>query len=266
MELPQLLPRLSTCTLCPLHTEARSVGIPSLHLTGSPSPQRGTPAFLLIAQNPGYHEDAAGLPFVGITGAFLRLILCRLLPLTRHHLGDPHAPLSPRIPRPRSVWDLPFSPPEGDLFTTYVTNAARCFTAADTVPQRAYTRCSSHLRSDLVSLLSFHSSLYTLCLGAPAAASLLKLLGLRKATLSTALSMNGRLFHLPPSSTPIHFFATYHPAHILRNNNMIRPFSDHLSLINRHLSNLLPSITSPTFIPLRPPLTQRSPSGPPTHL
>jgi uracil-DNA glycosylase family 4 len=259
MELPQLLPPLTSCTLCPLHTEARSVGIPSLHLTGSPSPQRGTPAFFILAQNPGYHEDIAALPFVGLSGAFLRLIICRLLPLTHHHLGDPHDPLylarpRPQRPPPRSAWALPFSEPEGEpLFTTYVGNAARCFTAADTVPLRAYSKCAPHLRSDLLSLLSFHSSLYVLCLGAPAASSFLKLTGLKKATLSTAFSMNGRLFHLAPSSTPIHFFATYHPAHILRNNNMIRPLSDHLALILRHLHSLLPPITTPTFIPLRRP-------------
>ena len=253
MELPQLLPPLTSCTLCPLHGEAKSVGIPTLHLLGSPPPVPNTPAFLLLAQNPGYHEDVAALPFVGLSGAFLRLIICRILPLTRHHLGQPHAPLTTRQRPPRSAWDLPFSQPEGDLFTTYVGNAARCFTAADTVPLRAYSKCAPHLRADLLSLLSFHSSLYVLCLGAPAASSFLKLTGLKKATLSTAFSMNGRLFHLPPSPTPIHFFATYHPAHILRNNNMIRPLSDHLALILRHLSSLLPPITAPTFIPLRRP-------------
>lgn len=192
-----------------------------------------------------------GLPFVGLSGAFLRLIICRLLPLSLHHLGDPHAPLQ-KGPRsvPRSAWDLPFSELEGGLITTYVGNAARCFTAADTVPPRAFTKCASHLRRDLESLLSFHSAVHLLALGAPAASSLLKILGVKGATLTSAFTMNGRVFHLPSHpSVPITFFATYHPAHILRNNNMIRPLSDHIALILRHLTSALPPLTSPRLLP-----------------
>jgi len=260
MHLPQLLPPQTTCTLCPLHLEAKSVGIPTLHLPGSPPPVASTPAFLLIGQNPGYHEDVAGLPIVGITGAFTRLVLCRLLPLTRHHLGDPHAPLKTRSTPPRSAWNLlsevPGLPqPDGPLFTTYFANTARCFTAADNPPPRAYAQCSKHhLLDDIRALLAFHSHLHILALGAPAATFTLKLLGHKKAKLSTAFSLSGRSFTLPPSPTPITFFASFHPAHILRNNNMIRPFSDHISLINRHIRGILPPITKPHFIPLRSPI------------
>lgn len=257
---PDLLPPLRSCVLCPLHAECRSPGIGTYHLRGSPDPVAGERALLIVGQNPGYHEDQAGLPFVGRSGSFLRLILLRQLPAARHHLGDPHAPTTPppRSTPPSNAWDLAFEPPPPSFLPTYVTNAARCFTAADSLPPSSYRSCLPHLATDLTALVAFHSSLIVLCLGAPAAASTLHLLTSKKITLTRALSYNGTTF--PFSSGSVTFFSTFHPAHVLRNRGMLLPVLDHLALLRSHLSSTLPSITKPHIVP---PFLPRSPAWEP---
>jgi len=229
-------------------------------MTGSPPPVAGGRALLVVGQNPGYHEDKAGLPFVGHSGAFVRLVIGRYLPLSLHHLGNPHAPSRPVHPVARSAWSLPFEPPPPHFLTTYLGNAARCFTAADAPPPAAYQKCLPYLRTDIEALLAFHSSLIVLCLGAPAAASVLHILTRKKVTLARAFSYNGRTFS--HSSKPLTFFATFHPAHVLRTRAMILPMLDHLSLFNSFLASALPAITAPDIVP--PFYPRRTPCPPPS--
>jgi len=159
---------------------------------------------------------------------------------------------------PRSAWDLHYLPSDQSLphaQTCYVSNVARCFTAADTVPASAYSRCSkAHLLPDLRSLLESHSSLTILCLGAPAATYLWQLVAGKKIKLKDAFSNNGRTFpNALNTSSPLHYFATYHPALVSRNANMIRPMADHLRLLLRHYTSTLPTTSTPTLIKPRIP-------------
>lgn len=263
LELPQLLRPLPSCTLCPLSVGAKHPGIPTLHLQGTPAPRSGSPATLFLGQNPGYTEDASGLPFHGYSGAFLRLIIVNYLGLARYEMP------TAGVRVPRSAWDLSSllsNKPHAQ--TCYVSNVARCFTAADTVPAAAYSRCSkAHLLPDLHALLSFHSSLTVLCLGAPAATTLWQRVGGKKVKLADCFGNNGRSFEgALGTSSPLHYFATYHPSLVARNANMIRPMADHLRLLLRHYTSTLPTTSTPTMIPpgLPPcPTPASPPSSPP---
>ena len=65
-------PNHSDCTRCPLHEEAKTVGHATLWLEDSRPPSPSADALVWLGQNPGYHEDKLGTPFIGRSGILLR--------------------------------------------------------------------------------------------------------------------------------------------------------------------------------------------------
>lgn len=176
LPLPQLLPRQfppdPSCVRCPLHTVARSVGIPTHLLPESRPPSPSTPAVLIIGQNPGHTEDRTGTPFVGPTGRLLRTVY---VPGVHLHT----------------------------LATIYVSNTARCYHRDGDGPKPAvYSACRSHLLPDLHLLASLHPlhPLLLITLGAPATTHTYALLGRPKVTLTSSFKHQLSAFPLPPIS------------------------------------------------------------------
>lgn len=271
------LPQLSSCTLCPLHTVARSIGIGLHYLPFSLPPSPTTPILLIIGQNPGNNEDREGTPFIGKSGHILQLAYIRAHNL---HL---HASI-------------------------YLTNICRCYHRDGDGPTNSHYRaCRPHLLTDLSHLLDGRgpSSLTILTLGAPATTHTYALLGRPRVTLASALTHQGASLPCPPSnpsptpsapsspipaspkprpanasknsatsskntSTPspkslttkmpmtnstttpsanLTLFASYHPAAVDRANNLIHAVSGHLTLLLNHLTATSPCPTTPSIVP-----------------
>lgn len=218
-------PSRPSCTLCALHEHASRgrAGIPTVHHPQSLPPAPETPVVVFVGQNPGFHEDREGVPFVGPSGRIVRLAFsagARLLPLA----------------------------------SIYLTNTARCYTPADSPPKsRHYSTCAPFLLEDLGEIAMLHgdTKLAIVALGAPAAFHLWKLAGAKKGVkLSEAFRRNGRPIPIPGAW---HFFSTFHPAAIIRNHNLIHAAQDHLRLVHDFLTGTLATPSKPTFIPPRLP-------------
>lgn len=222
MNLP-VLPTHSDCTLCDLHITAKNIGIPTTLLHDSPDAEF---LLLVIGQNPGFHEDQQGTPFVGRSGDMVR----------NGYLAGIHA---------------------YDNASIYLTNTARCYHEPlyDQPKESHYKACSSsHLPPDLHSLRSAHPSqrFLILCLGAPAVKSTYRLLLNRKVNLKEAFSMQGT----PSTNTdlpPCHLFAAYHPAAVMRQNSLKYAVHDQLQHLANHLTDNVPVVTTPNIIPPRSP-------------
>jgi uracil-DNA glycosylase family 4 len=231
-----------SCTGCALHTfKPRSVHIPLHRIPSSLPPGPGVPALLIVGQNPGYHEDAAGTPFIGRSGELLQGVYLRTIKAT-------------------------------SLATVYLTNTARCFHVHGEGPVNAhYSACTSlHLAPELLHILSTHNNLTILTLGGPATTHTYAHLGV-KATLTSSLSHQATKLPYPPppkpsrkktatppppSPTPPHsitLFSTYHPAYVLRDNNVIHAVQGHLDLLLAHLTDSAPVPSKPSFTAPFPP-------------
>lgn len=215
-----LFPRLSTCTSCALHIRATSVGVPTCWIPSTLSPSPSTPSLLFLGQNPGHTEDVQGLPFLGPSGRLLQDVYMDGIYLR-------------------------------SLASVFVSNICRCFHVdGDSPPNKSFTSCRPHLIPDLLTLLSISSSLTIVTLGAHAATHLHALLGIPKASLSSALSLQGRTHSLPFSpSHSVTVFSTYHPAAILRSANLIYAVEGHLRLVLDHLTSRTPAPSQPTILP-----------------
>lgn len=240
----QQFPPHRDCTACPLHKCAKSVGIPTHLIPGSLPPSHETPAVLFLGQNPGFNEDREGVPFIGKSGTILQDAYIDGVQLR-------------------------------SLATLYVSNTARCYHLHGDGPSNShYKACRPHLLPDLHTLLSLHSSLTVMCLGAPATTHLHALLGIPKVTLTSSFSNQGRQVPLPPLSsetsqslgplglpqTPdgrgastITIFSSYHPAAVLRENNLIHAVQGHMTLLLNHLTGQTPAPSLPTLISPRSP-------------
>lgn len=62
------------CTKCRLHEAAKSVGIPTKRLPDSLWPDPSAPALVVVGQNPGDEEDAAGVSWIGPMGRMLNSV------------------------------------------------------------------------------------------------------------------------------------------------------------------------------------------------
>lgn len=220
-----VLPSNPECTLCPLHEFPRNPGIGAVWLRRSCPPAPALPGVLFLGQNPGYEEDLRSEPFVGPSGRILR---------DAYILGSGL----------------------NTLASVYLTNAARCRTPGNTPPTRAhYKACMPYTRRDLASLATVHQILYVCTLGAPATAAFFKDLVHEKGnvSLSEAFTRAGLKYWLPDLSLSVVFFATYHPAYILRDRKHIHAVNGHLTLLADTIRGTAPLPSSPTLIPPRNP-------------
>lgn len=227
--LPVLLPARPGCTLCELHAGRQSPGIPSEHIERREGEEGGRgagvgQALLIVGQNPGLVEDRRGRPFQGRSGEIVRQVI---------------------IPPIRT---------QAPGLEIYVGNVARCATSSKTVIRpKCYKACLPFLSADITALLGVYSPLFILALGAPAATHLLKDLTGSKVTQKEAFSMNGTVLDHPCVHKPVVFFATYHPAFILRKPAMLPVLVDHTEMLIRHISGLTTPTTQPSIIPTRMP-------------
>lgn len=212
-----ITPAHSACSACSLAANRpRSIGIPTCLIPGSLAPSPSHPALLVLGQNPGWTEDATGLPFIGDSGEVAREFIIK--PLLA-------------------------------LATIYISNTARCYHVVGDGPTNAhYTACSNlYLPPDLTAIAPPHSSSLTLlCLGAPAATHAHRVLGLPKVTQKSAFTTQGR--QLPFPTGPITLYSTYHPAAVLREHNLFNPFHAHLQLLRLHLLGRKPLPSPPRLI------------------
>src|SRR5690606_5857622 len=65
-------PTRGDCEKCILHAGALSVGVPTVHLPTSLPPSPSADFIVFVGQNPGFHEDREGVPFIGRSGEILR--------------------------------------------------------------------------------------------------------------------------------------------------------------------------------------------------
>lgn len=232
LPLPQFPPNPS-CTLCPLHKCARSVGIPTHIIPSSLPLSPSHPCVLFLGQNPGHTEDVFGTPFIGPSGQVLQNAYIDGIQLRT-------------------------------LASIFVSNTARCYHLQGDGPTNAhYKACRPHLLPDLHYLASHSSSLTVVTLGAPATTHLHALLGIPKVTLSSALTHQGRSIPLSPDSSQslgdlgprtITVFSTFHPAACLRERKLIHAVEGHLTLVLNHLTGRTPVPSLPSFItPIPPP-------------
>jgi len=213
-------PSVGVCTLCPLHTVARTVCAPTYSLT---SPLPGLPSLLIVGRNPGYSEDASGIPFTGPTSSVL---FHALIPGARLHI----------------------------LSSIYLTNICRCYHRdGDAPPRRSFVACRPHLLSDLLNLRERGSSpIFILTLGAEAASHVYALAGLGSPSLTKCLATQGTLLTFS-NSVCARVYSTYHPAFLARENRHIHSMSDHLSLLASALRGHTPVPSRPSIIPPRSP-------------
>jgi uracil-DNA glycosylase family 4 len=251
--------RSPSCTSCILHNGATTVCVPTVRLkesspcppskqsvapssasecssssvgtSGSSTKQTASkpPAVVCIGQNPGSEEDRAGVPFVGPSGHLL--VDGYLLPARIHEIA-----------------------------TIYITNSTRCLTAMNAIPPFAKCRRPCFLQYtqvDLIRVAELHAPnpLYLLCVGAPAATDVFRiLLGHKKApSQDEAIAMNGRTWKPALLPVPVVIFSTFHPAYILRVPNNIEEVHHHMGQLQRHLLGDLPTVTAPTLIAPTPP-------------
>lgn len=235
LSLPQF-PQHAACTRCDLHAQVaydrwgnsenvpRCVGMATYYWPKSLTPSPETPAIFVIGQNPGLNEDKAGEPFVGESGKLVRNVI----------LPGPHL---------------------HELATIYLTNAARCFTVGNSEPPPAALKaCAPYLVEDLAEIAKNSSRVCIVVFGAAASSSFLKyvLQTDEKSNQKSAFALNGRDLLLP-SGQQVRFYATYHPAYILRQRSYLRVTIDHLQMLSEHLQGLSPVVTEPAFIPPRAP-------------
>lgn len=235
MELPQF-PARPDCKLCDLHTVCTTPGIPSRWAEWSLPPSPTTPALFILGQNPNLKEDRAGSCFVGAPGNLLRVA----------YIGD-HTSSDVR------AHGLGLD----KLATIYLGNVARCATYGEHKPaNRHYRACSSFLLQDFA-LLPPSSRLIFLLLGGPAATHFFKLIGplpdgTKIETITDAINSAGSLLTLP-SGVSAQFFATYHPAYVLRKQAIFSAVIDHLRLLHDSLTGLSATPSSPVIVPPSPP-------------
>lgn len=234
--LPQLVPPLADCTLCDLHNQGpglpQHVGISTLPLRMDVD--RDKPVVLYVGQNPGYEEDRTGIPFIGRSGRLLHNVYLNGIDAT-------------------------------NTSNVFITNAVRCHTLKNDPPRtRHYRDCSPSLQTDLISLSQLAVPQHILVLlGGGASTHVYRyIFGEKKMSLQKALARNGEVWPVElgeeidgtPAWQDWTVFATYHPAAVLRNPNLINTVHSHNQLILDCINGVMSIPTVPSIVPCRPPL------------
>ena len=218
----------TACTRCELHEQATNIGIRTIlykeSVVQTPHSTSCVPTILIIGQNPGYHEDRTNEPFVGRSGDILK----------KSFIGG--IELQERA-------------------TIYLGNGVRCHTTNNQAPKpRHYLECNQHLIEDLQIIQPD----IVLTLGAPATTSFYKnILGIVKVSLTKSFTMNGNLYtpedHKIKGVGEFHMFSTYHPAAVMRNNNLINSVHSHMQLVSDCVDGTMASPSKPKIVPTRSP-------------
>lgn len=242
-----------SCLRCDLHTQAKSVGIPSRHLEDSLPVDSSAPLLYFLGRNPSYHEDLHSECFVGKSGAILLDGYIRPLALEKHA-------------------------------TILLGNACRCYSTDDTPPNfpRQLRPCfESHTLTELLWLSRAQRPLYIVCLGEQATSALLRItLGRKASPQKEAFALNGHTFTTPeltPKTTKITIapftfthISTYHPSAIYRAgmdqdgtslSRYIFAVDSHMALLHRLLTTGARPLSEPTLIPPHSPRSALSQSG-----
>jgi len=234
MQLEQLKSR-PDCTMCELHEEATNVGVPTTWWDQSLPPTKENPVLLVLGMNPGYHEDKHNEPFIGPAGKLLK---------------------------------GPYLTGSGlqKLASIFFFNSARCWTPAVSPPKRKhYKSCIEHSIVDANHIIrrTGDQQVGWLCCGAAAVNTLTRVLldkpmGLRDSFKSQSKSCSLVRRNVQGESEPgthnTNLFATYHPAAVLRNPNLIHAVADHLELLSSFFRGDMPRPTRPTLVPARAPM------------
>lgn len=222
----------STCDKCNLsNAPITSKSVPSEHVSTSLPLSPLNDCIFFLGMNPGFHEDRLNRPFMGPSGEFVRRVL-----LQGNHLQS--------------------------RCSVILSNCARCNIPTPEAKPNAlqYSTClHAYFLPDLVFALSNSRRLLIVCLGADSTAQLHRLFTRKTLPLTKAFSSPFRTYTLPtssPTDPPRTFQAisTFHPAAVLRENNLIHPVKDHMQLVADWFSGTLPTPSRPTFIPPRSPI------------
>lgn len=226
MNLP-LFPADSSCTLCPLHTQAKSVGVPTRHYEDSLPLSPEVPLIIFLGRNPGFNEDQEGTCFIGRSGE----MLCNgyIQPLSIHTRA-----------------------------CIYFTNTVRCYTTDNAPPnyKNHIVPCIHHLIYDLRTLWQDHTGpKFLVPLGDQACEAVYRLLlSRKKETMKNIFSSNGT-----PYTFDNHTFklvASYHPAAVLRDSTFAYVVDQHMQLLDVLLRDGKIPTSEPLIKPARPPRTR----------
>ena len=233
MQLKQLKSR-PDCTMCELHEEATNVGVPTVWWDKSLPPTGESPVLMVLGMNPGCQEDKNNEPFIGPSGQLLKGPY-----LTGSGLDK--------------------------LASIFFLNSARCWTPATAPPKRRhYKACIEHTLVDAnhIMRLAGNQKVSWLCCGAAAVSTLTRTLFDKHLSLTESFRSQSRTCSLvgrdaegadTNTTHDCNLFATYHPAAVLRNPNLIHAVQDHLALLTSYLKGELPRPTRPTVVPPRTP-------------
>jgi len=168
-------------------------------------------------------EDLANLPFIGPTGRMLKTIYLPALNILETH-------------------------------AVYFLNAARCCTPGNTQLKNSHIKaCWENNLYDIRQICEYHNegTGSILCLGTHAVTAVTKNLMGKALNLKSALESQGSVIQL--EGRDLWFFCTYHPAGVMRQQNLKYPVAEHLELIGQQLKGDVPSPSSPSIIPIRSP-------------
>ena len=211
-----LLPAKPSCTACDLHSSAKNVGIPSRHLPTSLPPDPTNPVVIVIGMNPGTQEDRQGECWIGPSGQLL---------------SGPYLTGSTIT----------------SLATVYLCNVARCVSPGGKPKPAHYRTCFANTLLDITAILDHHTpapARAILCAGADPVTHLSRTWQKKALSQQEAFRIQGNPI---PSLVRCHFFATYHPAAVLREPGLIHPVADHMALLRNFLTGDLARPSAPTI-------------------
>jgi uracil-DNA glycosylase family 4 len=211
-----LLPAAPACTACDLHSAAKNVGIPSRHLPTSLPPDPTNPVVIVIGMNPGTQEDRAGECWIGPSGQLL---------------------------------SGPYLAGSGvdKLATIYLCNVARCVSPGGKPKPAHYRTCFGKTLLDIIAILEHHAPSHAraiMCAGADPVTYLSRTFQKKAMSQQEAFRAQGMAI---PTMPRTHFFATYHPAAVLREPGLIHPVADHMALLSSFLTGDLARPSAPTI-------------------
>jgi uracil-DNA glycosylase family 4 len=223
MNLPQF-PSYPECTRCELHEEARNPGVPTIHYDQSVFPSPVQPFLIVVGMNPGINEDRANIPFVGPTGKMLKDIYLKSMNIL-------------------------------DRYTVYLSNAVRCCTPGNTNLKNSHiTKCFHHTKDDIQTICDWHDSQgYILCLGSHAVHAVTKNYFGKSLSLAKSLDKQGQAI-----KEGLNFFATYHPAGVMRAPKLKFAVAEHLEVISQQMTGATPTPSFPNIIEPRAPFHART--------
>jgi len=227
-------PSRPDCTMCELHEEATNPGVPTVWWHESRDPFEDVPILIVLGMNPGYQEDKKNQPFIGPSGQLLK---------------------GPYLKGSKL----------NEVACVYFANAARCWTPSASPPRRKHFKsCFEHTIVDANNIVRARrdAKVAWLCCGAAAVDSLSSALLPSRINLSGSFKAQSLPFdlvgrdaegQLEAAGRQCNLFATYHPAAVLRNPNLIHAVADHLALLHSYLEGTIPVPSKPTLVPPRAP-------------